>query len=56
MALLMFEDTAKITTSKLRELVEATSLKQLGSEVNKAILVAHGHSADLKLNFYGQLL
>jgi len=56
MALLMFEDTTKITTSKLRELVETSSLKQLSSEVNKAILVAHGHSADLKLNFYWQLL
>ena len=56
MALLMFEDTTKITTNKLRDLVAASSLKQLATEVNKAILLAHGHSADLKLNFYWQLL
>jgi hypothetical protein len=52
MALLMFEDATKITSEKLKELVEVASLKQLATEVNRAILTAYGHSADLKLNFY----
>lgn len=56
MALLMFEDTTKIQTKKLRDLVNSSSLKQLASEVNRAILEAHGHCADLRINFYWQLL
>ena len=40
----------------MRELLEGTSLTQLASDVNKAILQAHGHQADLKIAFYWQML
>ena len=53
MALLMFEDVNK---APMKELLESNSRKQLASEVNKAILLSHGHQADLKLGFYWQLL
>ena len=53
MALLMFEDK---TQAPMRELLENTSLTQLASDVNKAILLAHGHQADLKIAFYWQML
>ena len=53
MALLMFED---INKAPMKELLEKNSRDHLASEVNKAILLAHGHQADLKLGFYWQLL
>ena len=53
MALLMFEDKSQ---APMKELLEASSLTQLASDVNKAILTAHGHQADLKLAFYWQML
>ena len=53
MALLMFEDVNK---APMKELLESNSRNQLASEVNKAILLSHGHQADLKLGFYWQLL
>ena len=40
MALLMFEDK---TLAPMKELLEASSLTQLASDVNKAILQAYGH-------------
>ena len=56
MSLLMFEDSTKITTQKLKDLVQQSSLQDLASEVNRQILTAHGFSCDLKLNFYWQML
>jgi len=53
MALLMFEDKSQ---APMKELLEAESLTQLASDVNKAILMAHGHQADLKIAFYWQML
>ena len=53
MALLMFEDKNQ---APMRDLLEASSLTQLASDVNKAILLAHGHQADLKIAFYWQML
>ena len=40
----------------MKELLESSSLTQLASDVNKAILTAHGHQADLKIAFYWQML
>ena len=53
MALLMFEDKSQ---APMRELLEASSLTQLASDVNKAILIANGQQADLKIAFYWQML
>ena len=53
MALLMFEDKSQ---APMKELLESSSLTQLASDVNKAILMAHGHQADLKIAFYWQML
>lgn len=53
MALLMFEDKSQ---APMKELLEAESLTQLASDVNKAILMAHGYQADLKIAFYWQML
>ena len=52
MSLLIFEDTTKITTTKLRDLVQQASLRDLSNEVNKCILLSHGYSCELKLDFY----
>ena len=49
----MFEDKNQ---APMKELLESTSLTQLASDVNKAILLATGHQADLKLAFYWQML
>ena len=40
----------------MRELLEDSSLTQLASDVNKAILMAHGQQADMKIAFYWQML
>ena len=53
MALLMFEDVNK---APMKELLESNSRTQLASDVNRAILLGHGHQADLKIAFYWQLL
>ena len=53
MALLMFEDKSQ---APMRELLEDSSLTQLASDVNKAILMAHGQQADMKIAFYWQML
>ena len=53
MALLMFEDVNK---APMKELLESNSRTQLASDVNRAILLGHGHQADLKIGFYWQLL
>lgn len=49
MALLMFEDVNK---APMKELLESNSRTQLASDVNRAILLGHGHQADLKIGFY----
>ena len=56
MSLLIFEDATSITTQKLKDLVQQSSLRDLASEVNRQILQEHGYSSDLKLDFYWQLL
>jgi hypothetical protein len=35
MSLLIFEDATKITTQKLKDLVQQTSLRDLANEVNR---------------------
>ena len=53
MTLLMYEDVSKCP---LKELAEFGNRQKLASEVNKAVLKAQGHSADVKIGFYWQLL
>ena len=53
MTLLMYEDLSKCP---MHELVDQSSRQRLASRVNQAILKAQGHSSELKLAFYWQLL
>ena len=53
MTLMMYDD---LSQSPLKELVNVEQRRELATEVNQVILESHGFQADLKLNFYWQML